>query len=164
MNKIKSVLNGLMMRRKLMTILAAVILACGAAAIFAVRAYDRRQPVDMLTAQPSAIAGGHTTDVAQTERPSQRAEVEVLTVRPHGFEPKEITRPRGPFLLAIANRGEFKDMDLRLDRVTGGRLHQVRMPKGDVNSNEVIDLPPGQYLLTEADHPEWSCRITITPQ
>ena len=91
-------------------------------------------------------------------------EAELLTVRPYGFEPSQITRPAGQFLLAIDNRSQIGDLSLQVDRVAGARLRQVRLRKGRPDDSNLLDLPPGQYLLTEADHPEWACKITITPQ
>jgi hypothetical protein len=91
-------------------------------------------------------------------------EAELLTVRPYGFEPSQIIRPGGQFLLAIDNRSQLGELSLQLDRVGGARLKQVQLRKGRPDDTSLLDLPPGQYLLTEADHPEWACKITITPQ
>jgi len=57
-NRVKNVLNELMMRRKLMTILAAVLLACGAAAFFAARAYNSPAPAP--TASATMQGGGRS--------------------------------------------------------------------------------------------------------
>lgn len=90
-------------------------------------------------------------------------EVELITVRPYGFEPATIGRPHGKFVLMIDNRSKLADISVRLDRVQGGRLKEVPMQKGRVNWFEHQNLPPGDYLLTEANHPAWVCRITLTP-
>lgn len=90
-------------------------------------------------------------------------EAEVVKILPTGFEPRQITRPRGEFLLVVSNRTGLDDVDWRLDREAGGRLHAVRMSEGRLVSKQHTDLPPGTYVLTEAGHPDWVCRITITP-
>ncbi|GEM_PF-907358 len=54
-DRIKNVLNGLMMRRKLMTVLVAASLGCGATAFFAARAYN--SPAPALTAAATAPQG-----------------------------------------------------------------------------------------------------------
>jgi hypothetical protein len=51
---------------------------------------------------------------------------------------------------------------LRLDRVKGGRLHEVEVHRSKRFWAELFDLNPGQYALTEANNPGWTCRITIT--
>lgn len=91
-----------------------------------------------------------------------RVETEVLTIRPTGFEPSELTRPQGRFLLAVNNRSGLAEVNLRLDRVAGNRLREVRVPRNKLDWREFVELPPGRYLLTEAGQPNWVCSITIT--
>lgn len=94
----------------------------------------------------------------------ERVEAEVITLRPSGFDPAEITRPRGRFYLAVENRSGTHDLDLRLSREAGGRLVEVRLPRGRLKWRGMIDPPPGTYTLTEAGRPDWVCRVTITAQ
>jgi hypothetical protein len=56
------------------------------------------------------------------------------------------------------------DLTFRLDRVGGNRLHEARLPKGRLGWRQLVDLPPGRYAVTEADHPDWVCSVTITAQ
>lgn len=92
-----------------------------------------------------------------------RVEAEVITIRPSGFDPAEITRPRGRFYLVVENRSGTHDLDLRLSREAGLGLAGVRIPRGRLRWRDALDLPPGTYVLTEAGHPGWACRLTITP-
>ena len=94
----------------------------------------------------------------------QRVETELITITPRGFEPAEIKRPRGRVFLLVNNRASLDEVTLRLDRVAGGRLHEVRVPKKRLDWAELFDLTPGQYVLTEASRPAWISRITVTPQ
>lgn len=91
-------------------------------------------------------------------------ETEVLTIRPTGFEPAAITRPPGEFLLVINNRSGLEEVNWSLDRETGGKVRELKISGGKLRSGNFQDLPPGRYVLTEANHPEWICRITITSQ
>ncbi len=91
-------------------------------------------------------------------------EVELVTVRPHGFVPAEITRPRGRFLLAVNDRSGLEEVDVRLFREAGGVEREVKVNRKKPDWRELVNLPPGRYVLTEAAHPEWGCRITITPR
>ena len=108
------------------------------------------------SAPPSRSA---TQGASEQEEP----EAEVVKILPTGFEPRQITRPRGRFLLMVSNRTGLDEVEWRLDREAGGRLHAVRLSEGRLGSRQYEDLPPGTYVLTEAGHPDWVCRITITP-
>jgi len=85
-------------------------------------------------------------------------------MRPRGFEPTEITRPAGRFILVVNNRSWLEEIELRLEREDGNRVREVRRHKNKPDWRDVVDLPPGQYVLKEANHPDWACRITITSQ
>jgi hypothetical protein len=84
-----------------------------------------------------------------------------VTIRPTGFDPAEVTLPRGRFMLAVDNRTGLNELTFRLDREGGGRLHEVRMTREQLAWRKVIDPPPGGYVLTEINHPGWVCRISI---
>jgi hypothetical protein len=43
-------------------------------------------------------------------------------------------------------------------------LHEVHVPREQQDWNDIMELEPGSYVLTEAEHPKWTCRITITPR
>ena len=92
---------------------------------------------------------------------SGRLEVEVVTIHMTGFEPSQIKRPAGRFLLAVDNRCGLEEVRLRLDRETGVRIHQANVRWDKLDWRQMTDLPPGTYLLTEENHPKWLCRITV---
>lgn len=98
----------------------------------------------------------------QVSSPPARVETEVITIRPSGFEPSEVTRPKGLFALAVENRSGLEEVTLRLDREGGNRLHEARVPRVELNWKQGVDVAPGRYLLTEANHSEWTCVITVT--
>jgi hypothetical protein len=106
------------------------------------------------TAPPSAMP--------QRSRPIANFESELITITPHGFEPREITRPEGRFLLMVDNRSGVAATSLALRSEAGQRTREMRIPREEPNWSEAVELPPGRYVLTEADHPRWLCRITIT--
>jgi len=97
-----------------------------------------------------------------TNLPQTHVEAEVITIRPTGFDPAEITRPAGKVLLAINNSANLDEVVLRLQREHGPKLHEERLPNKKQKFRKVINFTPGNYVLTEANHPGWSCRITIT--
>ncbi|HEV2912187.1 MAG TPA: hypothetical protein VGX92_02625 [Pyrinomonadaceae bacterium] len=94
---------------------------------------------------------------------SEQVEVEEVLLTPKGFEPAELNLPARRFILAIVNRSRVEQLSLRIDREAGGRLHEVRLPGGQVDWADSIDLPPGRYVLTEDNRPDWLCRIIISP-
>jgi hypothetical protein len=114
------------------------------------------------------LAGSETTAVtpqsASTENHPARVDAERLVVHRYGFEPAEINRPHGKFLLALDNRSGADELDLQLFTQHGSASRQVRLSGDKSRWREVLNLPPGTYLLTEAGHPQWQCRITITPR
>jgi hypothetical protein len=112
------------------------------------------------TAVPKTIEPGNV----QEQPEDQPAEVESILLQGNGFEPNEITRRHGRFMLAISNRSGSNELSLRLDRLNGNRLHEARMAKGRIRWNQAFNLPPGDYVLSEQNHPEWVCRITLTSQ
>lgn len=95
---------------------------------------------------------------------NKRIEAELISIRPGGFEPTQITRPKGPFLLAIENRSGLKQIEFQLDVEGGARLVQMRRSWERSDWNQVIDPPAGRYVLTESNHPNWKCTIKITEQ
>ncbi len=110
--------------------------------------------------------------IAPAARPEERQaadeepagpESEVVTLLPEGFEPAEITRPRGEFLLVAHNRSGLDEVTWRLEREAGATLREVRLGGGRLRSGTFENLPPGTYLLSVDGHPEWVCRLTITP-
>ncbi|MBA2704350.1 MAG: hypothetical protein H0U60_10910 [Blastocatellia bacterium] len=93
----------------------------------------------------------------------ERLQAELITLRPTGFEPAEITRQQGPFLLAVDNRtGTDEDLTLIVERVNGPREHEVKQMGRRIRWRKVMDLQPGDYWLKVAEHPEWACHIAIT--
>ena len=101
--------------------------------------------------------------LVQSDKANGPTEVEIITVRPEGFAPKEMTRPPGPVYLIIDNQSGFEEIDISLDAESGQKVHAVKLPKNRGKSKQRIVLTPGTYMLREARNPEWSCRITVQP-
>jgi hypothetical protein len=101
----------------------------------------------------------------QPQVSDQTVEVEVITAHPYGLEPREISRPSGPFILAIHNRSRLDQMSLQLNRANGASapVREISLPAGKLRQLSLLDLPPGQYVLADTIHPNFECKITITP-
>ena len=90
-------------------------------------------------------------------------EVELITVRPAGFEPAEISRPKGPFVLFIDDRSGTDSSSLVLKRLNNERLRAVNLDRKKSDWHDVVDLAPGTYVLQDAANSELRCQITILP-
>jgi hypothetical protein len=115
----------------------------------------------------ATLTKGSTTAAVQTsDGPQQKDKppAHMLVLRPNGFEPAEVSWPKGRFFLAIDNHTGVNNINLLLDREVGGRVKEINLKMRKQRAAGIYDLPPGNYVLTEANHPLWSCRITITPQ
>ena len=116
---------------------------------------------------------GHSgvwTAVAEKTKPSpptpqgkrdQRLEVEVVSITPDGFEPQQIERPAGPFLLAMTNRSGLDSLNVQIETEQHGRFREKSLPLETPYWREVINPPPGRYVITEANHPEWTLTFII---
>jgi hypothetical protein len=111
---------------------------------------------------PSSTELTRRTSPLPSSAQREQVESELITILPTGFHPTQIMRPSGKFLLAVENRSGIKQVDLRLNAESGDRLFQVSRTWERADWNEVVNPPPGRYVLTEASHPEWQCVITIT--
>jgi hypothetical protein len=145
------------------------LLICCVIFVLAVRASKNYQPEISTAAETAATSeSAQPTKAAVTAALSSQSaeddiEVELITIKPYGFDQKEITRPKGPFFLAIDNRSMLPVISLSLVREAGNSQHQVRIPRAKADSISQLNLTPGRYLLKEANQPDWICRITVTP-
>ena len=95
---------------------------------------------------------------------SDQIVVERVTILPYGLEPEEITRPVGPFFLAVDNRAGGDDFSLQLISAGNQLVDSAGIRRGQARTGKVLRLNPGKYVLREAKHSDWVCTITIVPQ
>ena len=89
--------------------------------------------------------------------------VETVRLTPLGFEPKELERSAGKFLLGIDNRIGPIEFSFELVEENGHKVRQLKLPKGQIRLRKLLNLQAGRYTLTEVDHPEWTCSIVLNP-
>jgi hypothetical protein len=127
---------------------------------------DPAKPVASIKSSEGSVKAATVSDPAslslQRSSEKQTVQAELVTILPTGFEPAQITRPPGRFILLVQNRSGLEAVQLRLEHETGTRLHDVHVRREKLDWNNVIDLGPGRYVLTEADHPGWACYIIVT--
>ena len=140
-------------RRAPMVTLAVLVIAAPLVTYAGLRASTSRNR------QPTLV---QNTPASVSQR-SETLEVELITVESYGFEPSTITRPKGPFMLLVDDRTGKDSSSLQLQRVNGERVRDVSTNKTKSEWNGLIDLPPGDYILTIAGSPESQCQIRIQP-
>ena len=96
------------------------------------------------------------------QNPNATVQTELITITSTGFEPTELTRPKGRFLLAIDNRSGLDDVQFYFERETGGPVNVPLNHRRKLAWRDIIDLQPGTYILRTRNDDSWRCRITIT--
>lgn len=92
-----------------------------------------------------------------------KLEVELITLQTSGFEPGEIVRPKGPFVLLVDDRSGKEDSSLSLQGLKGEKVRDINTKRMRSEWHDVINLPPGDYVLTNSANPASRCQITILP-
>jgi hypothetical protein len=124
------------------------------------RAYSvPTKPSPAAAAIPAAavIEEVHESTELQEQRDPQAL---VLELRPFGFVTPELTVAPGRYLIALENRTRLRDLSFQLDREPGSRVETPRQQRRDWRAQVV--LFPGNYVITEPNHPEWRCVIRVT--
>jgi hypothetical protein len=125
-----------------LTLLVGLILAFSVYAVFRLKSASR-------TAETKVAA------------PSENVEVELITILPNGFEPGELVRPADSFVLMFDNQSGLEPLDLRLERTGMPRVSELHLRR-KTDSTKILNLPQGEYQVTEASHPEWNLKLTLT--
>lgn len=107
---------------------------------------------------------GPTEAATMVQGPQAPIQAELITVTPTGFEPSELTRPKGRFLLAIDNQSGLDEVEFYFERENAGRVNVLLSRRGKIAWREIVDLTPGTYILRATNDESWRCRITITAQ
>lgn len=86
-----------------------------------------------------------------------------LLLRPEGFDSKTLTVANGRYVLILLNRTGLENLGLQVSRVVGNGEKPKDIPfdaKKKYRIDSLIDLTPGDYVVTVQAHPEWVCRIS----
>jgi FtsP/CotA-like multicopper oxidase with cupredoxin domain len=157
--------------KKLGPISVLVALAIGSICFFTMRtlavnlakAVSKKGPVGAASQAPGANA--HLPVIAASLSTVEDDEKALwLTIRPSRFEPSEFTVPAGEYFVVIQNATGLPQFGFRVDQENGGQLLDVHLPLRTRYWKNTITLQPGRFTVTETDHPEWHCLITVTAQ
>ena len=100
----------------------------------------------------------HTKVTADVDQQGGRDEVR-LELSSNGFAPAEFQHGPGTFAIAVENKILSGEYTLKLTAEDGTVLNEFQIQKG--SSAWTVNLPTGRYELTEANHPQWTCRIVV---
>jgi hypothetical protein len=154
-----------MMRVPQVAILITILVAIGS---MAVKAFSVWPPpatkVVLLTSNSKSPAKLVEVIGGQGGSTKEQLQAKQIIIGPTGFEPVTLTSPKGRFLLIIRDNTGLRETILRLDREQGNHIREIRLSNAKHGWKDVVNLSPGQYILSEANHSDWICRITITAQ
>lgn len=140
------------------------LLAVAVVALGGFIAIARTRLTNRVHAEAPVPAQGPAVVVDRAKLEGTRVTSHVLTLTSRGFDPAEVRWPKGRIYLTVNNLSSVGELALRLDRQVGGRVKEMNLKSKKERSAGVLDLTPGDYVLTEAGHPGWTCRIKVTPQ
>ena len=133
--------------------------------LFNARSVAKTAPVTEAIA-PAAVPAHSIAPAGGVQAPDD-TQVKLVTLTPRGFEPNEILVSQKRFVLAIDNRSQLDMVSVQFSQLTGNpaaplnQLQVMQMARARVNANTQFELPPGNYVLTEANHPNWVCAVTV---
>lgn len=158
-------------RRRAIAFTVAALLCCAGVAI-AVRAYNTKATESGVSsslagvssspraAAPVAFAPVEAPAVVLAQGESLQAKLVSLT--PRGFDPEELLTSKGQFILDVENLTGLPEVLLSLETMSKEKIQTKNLLKGTITWAKAFSLQPGSYILTEANHPEWKCTITVT--
>jgi hypothetical protein len=123
------------------------------------------QPTTSFRGRQAAASGTLAQNPANLSSQSNHESVTALPIllKQMGCAPREITRPKGNYLVSVVNLSGQRQVVLQLVRENGQRLHEKQL-RDRGRWKQLVHLTPGTYFLREVNHPDRSCKITITPQ
>lgn len=156
--------------RRLFVVLLVAVPVLFAGFLVSARTWRAR---DVLTnpgakASSTVASGIQPHQEAQDQAPIESLEGELITVGPNGFEPTQINRPSGPFVLLIQNRSGTDLGPLMLEAEESGlptpisKIAEARIDRQRLDYGERLELPPGRYRLRQSENSHWSFGIAIT--
>jgi hypothetical protein len=146
---------------------AAGVLCAGVVAVAAV-AWGCRAPgsgVALASATPATVRADATKGIEVGPTAAQAAADAVMTtLSPEGFTPGQVSHAAGRFNLRVRNRSGQPEVTLRLSKAGGEKVTEVKLTDKVREWTGSFELAAGTYTLSEAGHPDWTCRIEVTPQ
>lgn len=99
----------------------------------------------------------------QSQEAGPEVKLVLLALVPEGFDTREMQLEPGEYLFIIGNRTALRDVSIRLEREGRERLAEAVVGGRRTDLKKRLRLTPGNYVVTAADNPEWTCRISVGP-
>ena len=109
------------------------------------------------TTEPSLNKSAATMSA---QDPSDVPQGLLFELRPAGFIPTETEVSAGNYMLLLQNRSGIRELNFTLEHESQGRVAASDQQRRDWTKR--IQLGPGTYILSEANHPEWRAVIRVT--
>jgi hypothetical protein len=103
------------------------------------------------------VSSGH----AQRDPSRRPSQVIVLVIRPLGFEPDQMSLPAGRIFFSVHNRTGLSDLNLQLDRGSSA-VRTVPLQRSKQAWRGIVELTPGNYVVSVRENPRWVCQIRVT--
>jgi hypothetical protein len=127
--------------------------------------WARYQLLGATTKSPLA-AKSHPASTTGASQPVSsaltNADVLTTTLTSTGFSPRDVSHARGAFNLRVKNQSGQEEIVLRLTNANGDVIANTRLTNKVSAWTTPLELGPGLYTLTEANHNEWICQIQIS--
>jgi hypothetical protein len=145
-----------------MAVVLVLALACVAPAAWIVRAHARAEVGRPAVAAAVAASPPGSGVPQSAQHPILQVPVLRVVVTPRGFEPAQATVAPGPLALVVINGSPLFDSLVTIARETGEKVLDEHLPRGKPQWGGVLNLTPGNYVVTEANHSDWSLKLTVT--
>jgi hypothetical protein len=108
--------------------------------------------------------------VAGTTPPAASTKVKgstlVLIAKNNGFDQSALTANDRQFFLVVRNVSGVSQLSYHIVASSGAALASVALKDLPLNgtnprSGALLNLASGTYIITEADHPTWTCKLTV---
>ncbi len=96
------------------------------------------------------------------QNPPNSTQIRVIELGLRGFMPSRLLWPvAGRHWIFVRNTTRAQPLVLHFDTSVGAKLKEVQLTPKNPHWRELIELPPGTYVLTEASHPAWKAVIVV---
>ena len=99
----------------------------------------------------------------QSPPEQERPPLQLLVLRPWGFEPSELKLPAGKADIIVLNRTGHREVNLQFTRDGAARLLDVPVPAKRAVWRGTLDITEGSYTISVANRPGLVCRVIVSP-
>ena len=109
----------------------------------------------------AGFSSNSQTTASAGQRAKEKIGSESIGITRQGFEPREISRTGGRFFLLVQNRSGVNPLVFRVTAQSGSVLKEFTLTRDQLDWADEINVPEGQYTVTEVNH-GWTCHLTIS--